>query len=117
MMTLNRLIQDSDLAADEKRKAQHNLRRATADEFDILYRLFEIPEARKFVGEIFRGAHVRNLLAEALFHADHQVSGGIRPLSARARLQERVLCRVAAGKPTARTSGLAAGAGDGSIVC
>ena len=22
-----------------------------------------------------RGAHVRNLLAEALFHADHQVSG------------------------------------------
>jgi hypothetical protein len=59
MMTLNRLIQDSDLAADEERKAQHNLRRATADEFDILYRLFEIPEARKFVGEIFRGAHVR----------------------------------------------------------
>jgi hypothetical protein len=59
MMTVSRLIQNSDLAADEKRKALHNLRRATPDEFDILRRLFEIPEAQKLVGEIFRGAHVR----------------------------------------------------------
>jgi hypothetical protein len=59
VMTVNRVIEESDLAADEKQKAQRNLRRATPDEFDILYRLFEIPEARAVAGEIFRGGHVR----------------------------------------------------------
>ena len=32
------------------------------------------PDGRRVVYRL-RGAHVRNLLAEALFHADHQVSG------------------------------------------
>lgn len=59
MMTLNRLIQESNLAEDQKRKARHNLRRATPDEVDILARLFEPPESWKFAGQIFRGAHVR----------------------------------------------------------
>ena len=59
MITLGRLIQDSDLAEDEKRKAQHIALRAAPDEGDILRGIFDIPEARKFVGEILRGAHVR----------------------------------------------------------
>ncbi len=68
MMTLNRLIQNSDLAADEKRKAQHNLWRATPDEVDILARVFEIPETWKFTGEIFRGAYVRIVDKGARYH-------------------------------------------------
>src|SRR5262245_48814719 len=59
MKTLGRLIQESDLAEDQKREAQHNLLRATADEVDILSHLFDIPESWKFTGEILRGAHVR----------------------------------------------------------
>jgi len=59
MITLDRLIQESDLAADEKREAHDKLRRAAPDEYSILSLLFEIPEAWKFTGEIFRGAHVR----------------------------------------------------------
>jgi len=59
MAVLGRLIQNSDLAADEKQKAAHNWLRATPDEGDILRTVFEIAEAQKFVGEIFRGAHVR----------------------------------------------------------
>lgn len=59
MKTLGGIIQDSDLGADQKREAQHKLRRATADEVDILYRLLEAPQSWKFTGEILRGAHVR----------------------------------------------------------
>jgi hypothetical protein len=59
MKTLDRIIDESDLAADQKREAAHNFRRATPDEYDILTRLFDSPESRKLVGEILRGAHVR----------------------------------------------------------
>jgi len=59
MVILSRLIQDSDLAEDEKRKAHHSALRAAPDEADILRTVFEIPESVKYVGEIFRGAHVR----------------------------------------------------------
>lgn len=59
MRTLHSLIQSSDLAEGEKRKALHNLRRATADEFDMLRGIFESPETWRFAGEIFRGAYVR----------------------------------------------------------
>src|SRR5262245_22000154 len=59
MTLLARLIQDSDLAEDKKREAAHNLRGANPDEADILYKIFEIPEAVKWFGEIFRGGFVR----------------------------------------------------------
>jgi len=59
VVILSRLIQESDLAEDEKRKAHHIALRAAPDEADILRGVFAIPEAVKFVGEIFRGAHVR----------------------------------------------------------
>jgi hypothetical protein len=59
MYTVNRIIQESDLAEDQKREAFHNMRGATADELDILLHLFDSPESRKLTGEIFRGAHVR----------------------------------------------------------
>jgi hypothetical protein len=59
VVVLGRLIQHSDLAPDKKREALGNWRRATADEVDILTGIFEIPEAQRFTGEIFRGAHVR----------------------------------------------------------
>ena len=84
VMTVNRVIEESDLAADEKRKAQNNLRRATPDEFDIFHRLFEIPEARKVAGEIFRGAHVvREEFISAIEadHIEHWLWGRIRLLS------------------------------------
>jgi hypothetical protein len=59
MKTLFQLIQQSDLAEDQKREARHDLLRATADEVDILSHLFDIPASWRFTGEIFRGAHVR----------------------------------------------------------
>src|SRR5262249_12012818 len=59
MTLLSRLIQDSALAEDKKREALHNLRRANPDEFDILHQIFDIPEAVKLIGEIFRGGFVR----------------------------------------------------------
>jgi len=59
MVILSRLIQDSDLAADEKQKAHHIALRAAPDEADVLYGIFAIPDAQKFVGEVLRGAHVR----------------------------------------------------------
>jgi hypothetical protein len=59
MMTVGRLIQESDLAEDQKREALQKANRVTPDEYDILFHLLDSPESRKLTGEIFRGAHVR----------------------------------------------------------
>ncbi len=59
-LRLINLIQSSDLDDDNKREAVNNYGHATPNEYDILNGIVEIPHAgNQFVGEFFRGAHVR----------------------------------------------------------
>lgn len=52
-------IAASDLSAKAKREATNNALRSYTDETDILYSVFQIKATWRFVGEIFKGAHVR----------------------------------------------------------
>jgi len=59
-LRLINLIHSSDLDDDNKREAVNNYGHATPNEYDILNGIVEIPHAgNQFVGEFFRGAHVR----------------------------------------------------------